>query len=98
MRFEFADQPADVRRLWLLVEDRDPEVCKHHPGFDEDLVVATDTRTFALWHMKHLEWADARRAGRIRITGPEALARSLPTWNRRGFEDQAGTAVSAPAS
>ena len=70
----------------MLVEHGDAEVCKHHPGFDEDLNVETDGRTFAHWHLKHLEWADALRSGRIRVTGPRALARALPTWNRRGFE------------
>jgi DNA-binding HxlR family transcriptional regulator len=88
VRFDFTDQPSLTRHLWLLVEDRDAEVCKHHPGFDEDLVVETDTRTFALWHMKHLEWADALRAGRIRFSGSRSLASALPTWNRRGFEGE----------
>jgi DNA-binding HxlR family transcriptional regulator len=87
VRFEFAaDQPEQAGRLWLLVDNGDAEVCKHHPGFDEDLVVQTDARTFARWHMKQLEWADALRSGRIRITGPRALAKALPTWNRRGFQ------------
>lgn len=87
VRFEFPEQPKEARRLWLLVEGRDAEVCKHHPGFDEDLVVETDARTFARWHMKDMEWADAVRAGRIRVSGPRKLARSLPTWNRRGFKE-----------
>lgn len=85
VRFEFADQPPAAWRLWILIEDHDAEVCKHHPGFDEDLVVRTDARTFALWHMKHIEWADALRSGRIQVTGPRSLAEALPTWNRRGF-------------
>ena len=86
VRFDFADQPADARRLWVLVEDRDAEVCKHHPGFDEDLIVETNARTLALWHTKHIDWTDALRARQIRVTGPRSLARALPTWNRRGFE------------
>jgi hypothetical protein len=87
VRFEFPEQPKEARRLWLLVEDRDAEVCTHHPGFDEDLVVETDARTFAQWHMKDMEWSDAVRARRIRVTGPRKLARSLPTWNRRGLKE-----------
>jgi DNA-binding HxlR family transcriptional regulator len=88
VRFEFTDQPPSARRLWMLVEHRDAEVCKHHPGFDEDLIVQTDGKTFAHWHLKHLEWADALRSGRIRVTGPRPLGRALPTWNRRGFKAQ----------
>jgi hypothetical protein len=72
VRFDFADQPEDARHLWLLVEDNDAEVCKHHPGFDEDLVVETDARTFALWHMRTLSVSRAR-SGR----GSHAAVRGL---------------------
>lgn len=72
----------------MLVEHGDAEVCKHHPGFDEDLIVQTDGKTFAHWHLKHLEWADALSSGRIRVAGSRALAQALPTWNRRGFAAQ----------
>jgi DNA-binding HxlR family transcriptional regulator len=88
VRFNFTDQLEEARHLWMLVEHGDAEVCKHHPGFDEDLIVETDGKTFAHWHLKHLEWADALRSGRIRVTGPRALGRALPTWNRRGFSPQ----------
>jgi hypothetical protein len=74
--------------VWLLVDHGDAEVCKHHPGFEEDLIVETDGMTFARWHLKNLEWADALGSGAIRVTGPRALARALPTWNRRGFQTQ----------
>jgi DNA-binding HxlR family transcriptional regulator len=74
VRFDFTDQPTDARRLWLLVDNDDAEVCKHHPGFDEDLVVETDARTLALWHTKRIEWADAVRADRIRISLPPRRA------------------------
>jgi DNA-binding HxlR family transcriptional regulator len=84
VRFEFTDLPPDRRRVWLLAEHGDAEVCEKHPGFDEDLVVTTDTRTFARWHMKDLEWRDALRSRGIRVQGPLTLARALPTWNRRG--------------
>ncbi|HUG83530.1 MAG TPA: FAD-binding protein, partial [Euzebya sp.] len=84
VRFDFPDQPAPRRRLWLLVEHGDAEVCHKPPGFDEDLVVLVeDARSLALWHMGLLEWYDALRAGRIQVTGPRPLARALPTWNRR---------------
>ncbi len=83
VRFDFADQPPDSRRLWLLVENGDAEVCKHHPGFEEDLIVETDSKTLVHWHLRRIEWADALRSGRIRVKGPPSLARGLPDWNRR---------------
>lgn len=84
VRFEFTDRPADQRRYWLLVENRDAEVCYRNPGFEEDLRVdVSDSTTFANWHLGRVEWGQALRSRAVRVTGPRRLARSLPTWNRR---------------
>jgi DNA-binding HxlR family transcriptional regulator len=88
VRFDFSDQPPHARHVWLLVDHGDAEVCKHHPGFDEDLIVETDGMTFARWHLKQIEWADALASGSIQVSGARPLARALPTWNRRGFQTQ----------
>lgn len=86
--FDFVDQPPGNRRLWMLVDHGDAEICKHNPGFDEDVIVETDARTFVRWHLKQIEWADAVRSGQIRISGSLAIARALPTSNRRGMPDE----------
>jgi hypothetical protein len=88
VRFDFSDQPPHARHVWLLVDHGDAEVCKHHPGFDEDVIVETDGMTFARWHLKQIEWADALASGSIQVSGSRPLARALPTWNRRGFQTQ----------
>ena len=92
VRFEFVDQPPEAQRLWMLVENGDAEVCKHDPGFDEDLIVETDAKTLVHWHLKHIEWTDGLRSGRIRVNGPRPLARALPTWNRRGMQAEGDSA------
>ena len=83
VRFEFPeDQPTHRRRLWLLVEDGEGEICHRDPGFAEDLVVTVeDPRTFARWHLGLVEWAEALRSDRIHVSGSRSLARALPTWN-----------------
>jgi FAD/FMN-containing dehydrogenase/DNA-binding HxlR family transcriptional regulator len=84
VRFEFPDQPLPRRRLWLLVDHHDAELCHKHPGFDEDLVVVVkDSQALARWHLGLVEWGDALRAGDIGVIGPRQLAMALPTWNRR---------------
>ena len=83
VRFEFADRPHPDRAIWLVVRPTDAEVCTKPPGFPDDLVVHTTTRTLALWHTRQIEWAHALRSGKIRLTGPRELARMLPTWNLR---------------
>lgn len=83
VRFEFADRPHPDRTIWLVVRPTDAEVCTKPPGFPDDLVVHTTTKTLALWHTRQIGWAQALRSGKIRLTGPRDLARMLPTWNLR---------------
>jgi DNA-binding HxlR family transcriptional regulator len=88
VRFEFVDQPPGNRRLWLLVDRGDAEVCRHDTGVDEDVIVETDAKTFVRWHLQQIEWADAVRSGHIRVTGSRWVAQALPTWNRRSIPDE----------
>ena len=84
VRFDFPGQPKPRQRLWLLVDNRDAEVCHSYPGFDEDLVVEVrDAQLFAHWHLGLVEWADVLRAEAVHVDGPRDLARALPSWNRR---------------
>jgi hypothetical protein len=83
VRFEFADRPHEERAIWLILQPTDAEVCTKSPGYHDDLVVQTTTMTLAKWHTRQIEWSDALRSDQIRITGPRALARMLPTWNLR---------------
>ncbi len=51
-----------------------------------------DPVAFARWHLGEIEWGDTLRSGAIEVSGSRALARALPTWNRR-----AGTAQRHPS-
>jgi DNA-binding HxlR family transcriptional regulator len=73
-------------RGWLLIERGDAELCVKYPGGEEELiVVVNDPLAFARWHLGQIEWRDALRSGAIEVKGSPALARALPTWNRRGW-------------
>ena len=81
VRFDFERGDRRVR-LWLLVEEKEVETCRRHPGFDEDLIVAIeDPLMFARWHLGLVEWGQVLRTGAIRVEGHRDLARALPTWN-----------------
>ncbi len=81
VRFEF-DQWGRRVREWLLVQEREGEICSFDPGFEEDLIVSVhDPNAFARWHLGHLGWPDALRSGAIEVLGNRQLARALPTWN-----------------
>jgi DNA-binding HxlR family transcriptional regulator len=83
VRFELADRPPEERRIWLVVNPTGAEVCTKPPGFDDDVTVETSTMTLTRWHTRQIEWTDAIRSGKLRVTGPRALARAVPTWNLR---------------
>jgi len=69
-------------RLWLLVQNQDVEICRRHPGFEEDLIVTiVDPQVFAQWHLGLVGWGQVLRSRGVRIEGRRNLARALPTWN-----------------
>ena len=85
VRFVFSDQPIGVNPLWFVFDGADSEVCRKPPGFEEDLVVEAESVALAEWHLGRVEWSDAVRQERIRVSGPRRIARALPTWNRRSM-------------
>ena len=95
VEFEFPQQPARHRRFWVLFEPGGAEICYAPPGMPNDLSVTARDEAFTRWHVGAIEWRDALRTGEIRIDGPRALARALPTWNRRAAGTRATTASSS---
>ena len=68
--------------VWLLIENKDAELCSFDPGFEEDAVVTIqDHLSFARWHLGLVEWRAALRSGAIRVEGKRAVTRAIPTWN-----------------
>jgi DNA-binding HxlR family transcriptional regulator len=78
VRVTFRDAPK--QRFWLLVQRPEPEVCRKPPGFDEDLVVTSDTESLAKWHMGRLSLGQAMHVGAITIEGPRRLVREFSSW------------------
>ena len=84
IRFDFTGyRPHE--RYWLLIEDRETEICKTYPGLDEDLYITADAEAFVRWHAGQLSWAEACRDDRIRLVGPAWLFRDCPRWNARSM-------------
>ncbi len=83
VQFEFPEQRPPHHRLWILFHPDDAELCFSHPKLASDLVVHAQSEAFTRWHIGKLSWPQALRSGAIRVDGPQALARALPTWNNR---------------
>ncbi|WP_193211226.1 winged helix-turn-helix transcriptional regulator [Luteolibacter marinus] len=65
---------------WILVENGKPELCVAHPGRDADVSLHTDVRTMVEIYAGDLRLADARRDGRLEVTGSPTLVRSVADW------------------
>jgi len=75
VRFDLTDQPGEP--LWMLLRRPYSELCSAYLGWDEDLNVCTDAETLARWHLRHVTYDDAMRAGRLRIEGAPASVRTF---------------------
>jgi len=83
VRFEFRGVPSRclaLKACWLVLEPAGVDVCMKDPGFEIDLVVRADVGALARVWAGHLRWADAVRAGGIRLEGAPAIARAFPGW------------------
>ncbi|HKE98097.1 MAG TPA: helix-turn-helix domain-containing protein [Actinomycetes bacterium] len=72
-RIDLADRPKE--HYWMLLKRPYAELCSTQPGRTEDLIIRTDSQTLARWHLKHITWDEAIRAGRIRPEGSPSAER-----------------------
>lgn len=79
VRFDLRDQ-VKKSAYWLLVQQPKAEVCYRHPGYDEDLTVATDPESLAKWHMGRMSLEDGMDRGVVLVEGPPRLRRLLSSW------------------
>jgi DNA-binding HxlR family transcriptional regulator len=83
VRFEFRGVPPrcmQIRTTWLVLEKSGTDVCLRDPGFEVDLVIHADVGALARVWAGHRDWADAVRAGAIKLEGPRPLVQEFPRW------------------
>lgn len=80
LEFSFTGAPTECDSFWLVCRDGEIEMCLKDPELDVDLLVEADLRTFVEAWRGLRDLRHEIRAGRIRLTGDEALRRQLPDW------------------
>ena len=78
--FEFADQPANKRYFWIVADHGNVQACLKHPGFDEDLRVVADLRSFTYAWRGFVSLRDEIENGNVQVLGPQELAKAFPDW------------------
>jgi DNA-binding HxlR family transcriptional regulator len=84
IRFELRNVARNPRRLWLVVQRPEPEVCVKPPGFEEDLVVTTDPSWLVRWVLGQSSLGHGMNARLVDVDGPQHLIRTLGTWGDQG--------------
>jgi DNA-binding HxlR family transcriptional regulator len=85
IRFELSD--GHKRRVWVVLCPPDSEVCVKPPGYDEDLVVRTNSEWLAKWHMGRISLGQAMHSGLIDVEGPSELVGTLATLGLSRFAE-----------
>lgn len=80
VRFTFPAMPPKRRFYWVVVDDRDVDVCLTDPGHEVDVAVEADLRALTEVWMGDATFTEALSDGRISVDGPSAVTRRIPTW------------------
>jgi DNA-binding HxlR family transcriptional regulator len=77
VQFDFREPK---QRYWMVLEPSEVSVCLQHPGFDVDLGIVVDTATLYRVYLGRADLGVALRAGRLTMSGPQALQRGFCDW------------------
>jgi DNA-binding HxlR family transcriptional regulator len=84
LRFDFLGLPRAARvarrSWWLVAQAGDVEICLKDPGFDTDVLVTADLRSFTEVVLGERSLKSAQREGRVKLQGAPSLVRALPAW------------------
>ena len=81
LHFEFSDLD-DASEWWLVVTSNGVDLCLEDPGKETDVYFISDLRTMTEVYLGDISIGQARRSGRLKVTGKSALVRDLKTWFR----------------
>lgn len=84
LRFDFFGLPRGARvarrSWWLVAQAGTVDICLKDPGFDTDVLVTADLRSFTEVVLGEHSLKSAQRAGRVSLQGDPQLVRALPAW------------------
>jgi DNA-binding HxlR family transcriptional regulator len=80
VHFEFTDLAGTARYWWLVIDQREADVCDADPGFPVSVTVRGRLRRITEIWRGDVTWVGALRDGTLRVDGPASLRRALPSW------------------
>jgi DNA-binding HxlR family transcriptional regulator len=82
LQFEFSGVAASktkLRRMWLVLDPPDIDVCMKDPGHAVDLTLKGDIAVFVAIFLGHAKWSE-KAGSAIDVEGESAAAKRLPVW------------------
>ena len=79
VQFNFVDLKK-LGKWWIVVHDRDVDVCLQDPGRDVDVWFVTDLRTMIEVWMGDITYKQAIRGRRLKVIGPQSLTGNITNW------------------
>lgn len=65
---------------WIKIRGDDVDLCLTNPGYDVDVHFSCDLRTMIEVWMGDTPMGQARDSGKLKIVGPSAYLRDIPSW------------------
>lgn len=75
-----SEAPEGMQEWWLVAENGEVDLCHEDPGFEVDVVIHAELRAITEVWMRRRSFADAERAGRIKVYGDPDLHKRVPDW------------------
>lgn len=85
IQIEFTDYTSRYRFWWIVVRDREADVCLKDPGHEVDIRITTDLRTLTAAWMGDTTISRAVRDGGIRLEGSSYLRKNISKWLGSNF-------------
>ena len=78
--FTLRDAPPARRQWWVVIKDRQVDLCVHDPGYEVDLYVDAGLKPLTDVWMGRRSLEDARRKQEVVLDGQSTYVQSFPKW------------------
>lgn len=78
--FYLVGAPKERRNWWLIIKDREVELCVHHPGYDEDISIEACLRGLTEVWMGQISIAEAKKKNLVKFAGKKKYITSFKKW------------------
>jgi DNA-binding HxlR family transcriptional regulator len=82
VRFLFPDQAPAAREWWLVIHEREVDVCDHDPGHPVTATLECELRTLVRVWRGDLSWSGVQRSGALAVRAPSRVRAAVPRWFR----------------